>query len=313
MINFDNYNFRASGLGNIMAGVPKPLSNLQEKKFYDLSLKARGIGAKLSEAESITYYGFVARKKEKCKLTDGAKSHLEKLVWNEVTGRQNKIKSKYLEKGIVSEEQAITLYSNVNKKLFLKNKERKMNDFFSGECDNVTDIIRDIKCSWEYNTFPLTDRKIESKLYQWQGQVYMNLWGLLKFELIYCLIDTPEHLVNKELIKLGYDLNIFNLAGDVREEYIDLVVEVVSDLIFTFRGIEKLCSSNPVLHIEWFKDFKEIPDEIRLKIFEMEYSPKMIDQAKEMVVLSRKYMNSVLLEMGDNIIKFNNLNEQKNA
>ena len=310
-MDFNNYKFRASQLGLIMSGVPKTLTEKQKETLDAYDLRYKGEGRPLTEKQKIDYYSLLSRKNAKCMLSDGAKTHLEKLVWDHVTGRSLDIQNKYTEKGLTSEERSITLYSEVENKLFIKNKERKENEYFTGECDNAQGKIRDIKSSWSYVTFPLTARKIENKLYDWQLQVYMNLWGMKEAELIYCLVDTPSKLVDDELRKLDWKFNIFDQNGDVRSESRSIVVECVSNLLFTFEALKKYCFHSATIEIDWFEGhFKELPPEIRIKVFQTSYSEKMISNAIEMVVLARDYMNSVLVEMGDNVLKYNELNNQ---
>ena len=58
-------------------------------------------------------------------------NYLKQLHKEEVFGRKKEIRSKYLDKGIEVEEEAITLYSEVTGELFIKNKKRFTNDFIT--------------------------------------------------------------------------------------------------------------------------------------------------------------------------------------
>jgi len=93
------------------------------------------------------------------------------------------IKSKYLDKGIYREEDAISLLTEVENIFYVKNEERRTNEDHTGECDVFKEfpdkkIVIDTKCSWDPNTFmqasPDTD-------YEWQGRIYMELWGADEF------------------------------------------------------------------------------------------------------------------------------------
>lgn len=310
-MNFDNYLFRAHSIGNMMAGVPKPLTESQKQTLDAYMERNSGIGKPLTEKQLGTLGDLIARKNAKPKLTDGAKTFLSKLVWEELTGRREEIKSKYLDKGLMCEEKSLTLYSAFKDSLVLKNKERKNNDFFTGECDITRYKVRDIKSSWSYKTFPLNSTKIPSKIYEWQLDVYMDLFSYKRAELIYCLVDTPFKLIDDELRRLDWQLNIMDGNGNVRTQHIDLVIEVISGLLFTYKGIEDYCQQSTAVNIEWFAEkFVELPEEMRVKIFKHNYCEKRNKQMKDMVVLARQFMNGVLEGIGEDAIKFHKIKLQ---
>lgn len=306
-MDFNNYKFRAHNVGHIMSGVPKPLTEKQAETFTAYSERKSGIGKPLTDKQTAVWGDLYSKKNAKCELTDGAKKYLEKLFWSEISGRSKSISAKYLDKGIRCEEKSFTLHSEVTNKLFLKNEERKENEFFSGECDNAQNkVIRDIKTSWEYDTFPLTDDRIMTSGYVWQGDVYMDLWNFKKFELIYCLVDTPFGLINDDIRRLDWKHDVLDGNGDVREQHIPLIVEHVSSHIYTNIGLETFCQQSSNIKIEWFEGvFIEIPQEVRVKIFKHEYCEIRNQQLKQMVVLARSYMNSLLEELGESVSKFN--------
>ncbi len=128
-------------------------------------------------------------------LSVGAMTHCYNKAKEFVYGYKPKIKSKYLEKGNLVEDDAITLYNLVHFTQYKKNTERLENDFLSGECDiNGDDEIIDIKSAFSLSTFPALSSRIDSKLYQWQGRAYMMLWDKPVFKIAYCMVSTPEHL-----------------------------------------------------------------------------------------------------------------------
>lgn len=302
-MNFDTYTFRAHSIGKIMGGIPKPLSKDQSETLEAYEKRFSGEGRKLTDIQLGKLIDLRRKRDAKCKLTDSSKKYLEKIVWEEVTGRRQVLTAKYLDKGIQVEEKSISLYSRINKSFFRKNTERKHNEFFEGEPDNAKDIIRDIKSSWSYKTFPLTETKINNSDYEWQVQIYMDLFRLKKAELIYCLVDTPFKLLNEEIRRMDYKYDLTDLEGNVKKENIPLVVETVCNHIFTLEGLKDFCNQSSVVFLKWFEGvFKEVPEELRVKTFYFDYDPKMISQAKEMVNLSRDYMNKILENVGLEII-----------
>lgn len=132
-------------------------------------------------------------------LSVGAKTYIESLAKQLVYGYDDEVSSKYLEKGIAVEDQAIELYNSVFFSSHVKNAERKTNDWITGECDIVTPPkIIDIKSPWSLATFPATIAAGKDKGYEWQGRAYMWLWDKPEFEIAYCLVNTPEELIGYE-------------------------------------------------------------------------------------------------------------------
>ena len=306
-MNFDNYLFRAHSIGKMMAGVPKVLTPTQVNTLESYTQRLAGVGRPLTDNQKETLGDLLKKKNAKCKLTTGAETFLNQLVWEEITGRREEIQSKYIDKGLACEEHSLTLYSNIKSRLILKNKERKNNAFFTGECDIARYKVRDIKTSWSYSTFPLTTTKMPSKLYGWQLDVYMDLFKYKRSELIYCLVDTPTELIEDELRRLHWKYGLYDGNGNIYEQQIDFVVQVISNLIFTFKGLEDFCKQSGSVKLDWFaENFKQLPEEIRVKIFKQNYCEKRNKQLKEMVALARAYMNKVLLKIGEDAIELNN-------
>lgn len=132
-------------------------------------------------------------------LSVGAKSAIIKLAKEFVYGYDERISNKYMEKGILMEDKSIELLNSVLFTDFKKNTERKTNDWITGECDiSAPDRIHDIKTSWSLATFPVLSFMGEDKTYEWQGRAYMMLWDVDQFEIDYCLVSTPEHLIGYE-------------------------------------------------------------------------------------------------------------------
>lgn len=294
-------------------GEGKPLSEPQKEKFLKMDKRFKGIPEPPTEAVKTKYYGYKAREEAKIYLTDGAKKWLEQLVWEELTGRRNIIKNKYLDKGIMSEEQSITLYSELRNQLNFKNTERKTNDYFTGECDLARYKVRDIKTSWGFPSFPMLAIDIPTKNYAWQLDVYMDLFDYKRSELIYCLVDTPAKLIEDELRRMDWKLDIFDNEGNARPECIPLIVEEVTNHIFTFKGLEAFCNHSTSVHIEWFENFKEIPVEMRVKIFKQDRSDTRTQQLKDMVTLARQHMNDVVENIGANAMLLTSLNDDANG
>ena len=128
-------------------------------------------------------------------LSVGAKTAITKMAKEMVYGYDEPFSSKYTDKGIQVEDQSIDLLGSVLLKHFVKNKERKANDWITGEADIVTDdSIIDVKSSWSLATFPVLSKQGEDKGYEMQLRAYMWLWDKPRASIAYCMVTTPEDL-----------------------------------------------------------------------------------------------------------------------
>lgn len=297
--DFTNYLFRCSQLGKLMVGVKPPLTDNQAKLLSDLEVKMRS--GKITERQIETYGELLAKKNQKPKLSESVKTHLSDIHKSVFFGRSKEITNKYLTKGIQVEERSITLYSSVTNKLFVKNKEYFANDFICGTPDNAQGKIRDIKSSWDFSTFPLHADEVPTKDYEWQVQGYMELTGLKEAELIYCLIDTPTRLVEDELRRMDWKHNIFDISGEVKPECKDLVVEIVSNLIYTEQGLMEFCHQSSSISEKWFSDFNPVPEELRVKVFKFEYDPNMISALYDQIERCRTHLNDLTISVANRL------------
>ena len=138
-------------------------------------------------------------------LSKGAKTVLDKMAKEFVYGFNEVISGKYMEKGIIVEDQSIELYNSVFFTDYKKNTERKTNDWLTGECDIFTGSkIIDIKSSWSLPTFPATSEDGLNTGYEWQLRAYMMLWDVEEAEIAYCMVNTPDELIKFEQEELHF-------------------------------------------------------------------------------------------------------------
>ena len=132
-------------------------------------------------------------------LSAGAKTFCYEAAKEFAYSYRKMIYSKPMEKGTQCEDQSIELLNNVFFTDYQKNTERKNTDYLTGECDIFTgDEIIDIKTSWDLSTFPATSDQAHDSGYEWQLRAYMHLWDCDHAKLAFCLIDTPDELINFE-------------------------------------------------------------------------------------------------------------------
>ena len=212
----------------------------------------------------------------KGELTVANKTYLGELFTEVMEGKRKEISSKYFEKGNFAEEDGVgminaALYPN---DLLVKNKERKENDYISGECDAIHDkIIWDVKNAWDVFTYGKADL---TDAYEWQGRGYMWLWGMDKFRLFYCINNMPDHLVCEEEKKMFYRHNFLTMEDP---EYLALCEE-----------------------LREFHNYDRKPIWEKFKIWEVDHSDDKIEVLKTKISKCRAYLNELLKEHNDRII-----------
>lgn len=130
-------------------------------------------------------------------LSETAKSEIRKIAKEQFFGFSSTITTKPMLKGKDWEEESIALVNQVRGTFYVKNKERFENEFLTGEPDIILDnMIIDIKTPWSLETFPATPDEGMNKDYMWQLMGYCWLLNKSDAELIYCMIDTDDTLLN---------------------------------------------------------------------------------------------------------------------
>jgi hypothetical protein len=192
----NNFHFRCSSLGLIMTD---PLS-IEEQHVTDEIAAIQRKKTRTDEEKAL-----LQAAKDKS-LSAGAKTFLETLAKEYVYGYHEVVSTKYMEKGLIVEDQAIQLYNSVFFTDYVKNTVRLTDEHITGECDIIVPGVKgiDIKSSWSKPTFPATAEVGADKLYEWQCRGYMKLWNVPEWEVAYCLVNTPDELIRYEQPDLHY-------------------------------------------------------------------------------------------------------------
>lgn len=199
-------------------------------------------------------------------LSETAKDKLVEIYINEVYGRDKFIINKQIQKGLQCEDDSITLLSRINKRFFKKNEEKFQNDFIIGTPDILdSDTVRDTKTSWDIFTFFKNDEKKLNKDYYWQVQGYMALTGAKKAYVDFCLVNTPQPLLDQEKYQLERKLGL-NPDNEV--------------LIAGFQDIERLGK------------YDDIPIEHRIISIPVDRNEKDIDELYSRIAICRQWMNT---------------------
>jgi hypothetical protein len=137
--------------------------------------------------------------KGKEELSVGAKTYVTKLAKEMIYGYDERVTTKYMDKGLRVEDESIDLYNAVHLTSHAKNTERKTNEWITGEADIVADDrIIDIKSSWCLTTFYVLADQGRDTGYEWQLRAYMWLWDKPRADIAYCLVSTPDDLIGYE-------------------------------------------------------------------------------------------------------------------
>lgn len=200
-------------------------------------------------------------------LSESAKSYCKEWLISEITGKKKDIHSKYFLRGKAMESAAIQRISKHYSIELIKNETQLENDYFTGEYDTKTnEIVIDAKVPFDCFTFPYFEIE-PNKDYFGQIQGYMNLTGLRIGSLCYCLENGSDKQIN------------------------DLSWQIARDLGKDEPDIEEYDEAEKELN------YDHLPDSLRKKIFEFNYSPEYIERAEKMVIACRKYIENELMPM----------------
>lgn len=202
-------------------------------------------------------------------LSETCKAHLMECWIAETYGREKVFENKYMTKGTEVEENAITLYSRAKKKFFKKNTGVLSNEFIIGTPDtyDVADVI-DIKSSWDIFTFFANIFKPLNKDYAWQLSGYRTLLKKLRALLVYCLVDTPGHLIEMEKNQLRWKMGVID--DEAHPLYLEACEKIENNMTFD-----------------------DIPLDKRYMEFEIPIEDYPIEAAYERIIVCRKFLNDL--------------------
>ena len=199
-------------------------------------------------------------------LSQTAKTYVEELAKEHLFGIKKVFKSRYTDKGNEVEEQAIELTEDVLGFEFLtKNEDYYQNDYIKGTPDIITtSLVIDVKSSWSGDTFPFFETELPNKDYYYQVMGYMWLTGKKNALISYCLINTPEEIVNDEIRRTAWG-----------KYEIEPSEETIRDVV--------------ALH-----SFDHIPKDRRVKAFHVEYNEGVVNEMKTRIEHCRTYFNELI-------------------
>lgn len=190
------FRFRCSSLGLIMT----------DAQSVDDQFVTEGIAVIQRKTKRTDEEKAILQAAKDASLSAGAKTFIESLAKEALYGFCEVVTGKYMDKGLIVEDESIELYNAVHFTDHKKNTERRNNDWITGECDIIVPSVKgvDIKSAWSLATFPATSAAGYDKLYEWQCRGYMMLWDVPLWEVAYCMVNTPDELIKYEQEELHY-------------------------------------------------------------------------------------------------------------
>lgn len=197
-------------------------------------------------------------------LSDTVKTYLQDIWISEVYDRHRPKTTGAMQKGTIVESDCLTLVQSVTGANYFKNPKHFKNKYIQGTPDVVdkkNKIVIDIKSSWDLWTFTKVDKDLAFKDYGHQITAYMWLTGMKRGQLMYALVNTPQHIIYDEFRRLSYQM-------DEQEA-------------------DKIANKN---HI-----FDDIDPEKRLKVFEFNFDKDARDAVINRVLEAREYLQTLSL------------------
>jgi hypothetical protein len=175
-------------------------------------------------------------------------------------------KSRYTDKGNEVEEKSIELTEDVLGFEFLtKNEDYFENEWIKGTPDIIThSLVIDVKSSWSGETFPFFESELPNKDYYYQVMGYMWLTGKKNALISYCLINTPEEIVNDEIRRTSWG-----------KYEIEPSEETIRDVM--------------AIH-----NFDHISKDRRVKAFHVEYNEGVVNEMKTRIEQCKEYFNKLV-------------------
>jgi len=255
------FKIRCSAISKIMTDGKDSggLTDKQTQRLDDLHNQK-----KLTQNQAEEVVKLINKRDKPAELSAGAKTYCQSWLKEKIYGRRAEIKSKYLEKGNLCEEYAISMLNYLFSKRYAKNEAFFEDEYMTGTPDINAEMIRDTKCSWCVESYPLFDLKVKDD-YRYQMLGYMNLTGHKKASVDFCLVNAPEHLIEREARQAAYTSNKTEL--ELYQKYTQLLT------------------------------FDDIEPSKRVRSFEVLRNETEIQKIKDRVVMCREYIKNLTKRM----------------
>lgn len=291
---FKNWKPRCSSLGNIMTNLPVPISEEEKVELANLlqecntGVNENGRKTKWTDTKAARVKSLQRKEKGEDELSSGIITHLEDVFRAVFWRRRRHLANKYLDKGLLVEQDILDLASQLDGEFYIKNGSRYENDYLQGEWDNFQGKIRDAKANYDMKTY---DEAELTSLYSWQIKGYsfiakdvFNLDHYPQGELMYGLVNNPLHHIQNEITRQFY---AHGNPSDTDDKWKDVKKQIERNMIFDIdifrRDYPHYQFENEIL------DF-DVPAIFRLKKFEVTVTEEDIEHIKRRVLMCRIYL-----------------------
>lgn len=217
--------------------------------------------------------------------------------------------NKYVTKGLMCEEDAISLNSKLEGVMMVKNKTKLSNHLIAGEWDidwnskTLGKVIDDTKVS--YNAQSFDDTTTVKKPYYWQGTGYMWLTDADYARIVHVLVNTPPELVVAEHNTMLYKLKPQGMTMDefansdagtqIRTQYFrnhtytdsGWIENMDNEFEFLKTGYWDALVETQLLDSSF--QFVAIPDNQRRKVFQFKRNEEDIKYIEQKLITAREY------------------------
>lgn len=264
--------------------------NLEIKRAEDIEFRCHWLGDIMSGVAK----GWNVEKSLTCKKKL-IQIHRE-ITYNRVAPKKNK----YIMKGLMAEEDGLTLYSMYKNYPFHKNTTRLSNGKLTGEIDthkgdfSKPEYTVDIKNAYTLDTLPTFEDKVDVD-YKYQGLGYLELTGADLHIVAHVLVNSPPEIIEYERKKLARELAIIDVDNPP-DEYIEGCKKIEINHIFDIDLFQKQHSWFDIFtpKSEWIYD---IPIEARVQEFMVERDAAAIQSIYDRIDECREWMNKNLFKL----------------
>jgi hypothetical protein len=305
---FKNWKERCSSLGHILTNLPQPITDEEKVELANLLEECRsgvntnGNKTKWTDTKAARVKALQRKEKGEDELSSGIITHLDDVFRAVFWKRRRHLANKYLEKGLLTEQDILDLASKQDGDFYVKNGDRFANDYIEGEWDNYSEKVRDTKSNYDLKTFDEAEltKLYENQLkgYSWLVKNKYNLDYYPEAELVYGLVNNPLHHITNEITRQFY---AHGNPDEDNDKWIEVKRQIERNMIFDIdlfkRDYPHYIFENEVL------DF-DIPAQFRLKKFQVTTTQEDINNIKRRVLMCRIYLCNKELEI------YNKLNQK---
>jgi len=305
---FKNWKERCSSLGHILTNLPQPITDEEKLELANLLEECRtginenGRKTKWTDVKANRVKSLQRKEKGEDELSSGIITHLEDVFRAVFWKRRRHLANKYLEKGLLTEQDILDLASKQDGEFYVKNGDRFANEYIEGEWDNYYKKVRDTKSNYDLKTFDEADltKLYEGQLkgYSWLVKDKFELDFYPEAELVYGLVNNPLHHIQNEITRQFY---AHGNPSDDNDKWKEVKRQIERNMIF---DIDLFKRDYPNYHFEnEVLDF-DIPAQFRLKKFDVITTQEDIDNIKRRVLMCRIYLCNKEIEI------YNKLNQK---